>query len=316
MIKTSICSLGTFFAIGLFSSFSPQLSSETTEKPQKQYYQMGAHGEFEVTQGYRQDNLNSSISKHKKNPKRTSKVSFRDVRIYQTRIASKFTMNDYFLKIGLGYGDIRSGHVHGSQFKKADKKENDRAKVRGSYTADAKLSWGKNFALGSTVTIAPLVGYLWEIEKLRFKNGRQIKEGHSKRLHDLNSTYKARWNAPFIGLDASYDPLKKLSVYGEYNFLFAVKDHARGFWNLRSHQHGMHFEQRSRRSKGFGHFGLAGVGYEWIDNLWLKLEYQFLWLEAKGGKTKGKEHHHKFSSPFHKSRLMSQEVRLCVEYAM
>lgn len=316
-MKFQACGLLSFCLLCLDAS---SLAAETVTA-EKQYYETGAHGEFEVTQGYREDKLTWSVSGKHHKPNILSELSFNDVRIYQTRIAAKFTMNGYFLRLQGGYGDIHSGHIRDSDYGKDNRRDEfsrSKSKITGSHTLDAKIAWGVNTKPLDQLRISPLLGYMWNVDKFRFKHGVQTRlfgvKIHEK-IHDLHSTYKSRWDAPFIGLGAGYDPIKNLSIYGEYDFLFALRNSARGFWNLRNDGHGMHFDQHSKRSKGYGHIAIGGVGYEFFENYLLKLEYQFSWFEAKGGKTTGREHHHHFDQPYHKAKLISQEVRLCLDYA-
>ena len=311
--------------IGLLSFCLLHLSATSldaqTVTAEKQYYDTGARGEFEITQGYRQDKLTWSVSGKHHKPNILSELQFKDVRIYQTRIAAKFTMNDYFLRMQAGYGDIHSGHIRDSDYGKDDRRgefSRSRSKITGSHTLDAKLSWGLNIKPVSYLRVSPLLGYMWNLDKFRFKHGTQTRlfgEKFHEKIHGLHSTYKSRWDAPFIGVGAGYDPLKDLSIYGEYNFLFALRNSARGFWNLRNEGRGMHFDQHSKRSKGYGHIAIGGIGYEFFENYILKVEYQYSWFQAKGGKIHGHEGHHSFRQPFHKAKLTSQEVRLCLDYA-
>ena len=312
LITVLSCIAMQFSAVSLFSE---TVSGET------QNSDTGTGFSFEVSEGYRQDKLQWSISGHHKKPNILSELTFHDIKIYQTRLATKLTMDDYFAKANFGYGDITSGRVRDSDYSKNNKKgefSRSRSKIRGSHTLDAQVSFGKDIAVHPSITLSPLFGYMWDYEKLRFKDGRQQRLFGFKmneKIRKLNSTYTSRWDAPFIGARFGFDATEKLSFFGEYDFLFAVRHHGTGHWNLRNRGKGMTFNLNSRRAKGWGQMGLIGAGYEVFNNFIVKAEYQISNLRAHGGKVTGSERHHKFRQPFHKAELTSSEVRLCLDYA-
>lgn len=278
--------------------------------------------DVEVSQGYRHDKLKWSVSSVHKKPNILSELTFHDIKIYQTRLVTKLTMDDYFAKANFGYGDILSGRERDSDYSKNNKKgefSRSRSKIPGSHTLDAEVRVGKDFALSPLFTLSPLIGYTWDYEKLRIKDGRQKRlfgKKMNKKIPKLNDSYTSRFDAPFIGARFGFDATKKLSFFGEYDFLFAVRHHGTGHWNLRNFGKGMTFHLNSRRSKGWGQMGLIGAGYEVFNNFMLKAEYQISHLQARGGKMTGKrEFQLKFRQPIHRAELTSQEVRLCLDYA-
>lgn len=276
---------------------------------------------FEVSEGYRQDKLQWSISGAHKKPNIISELTFHDIKIYQTRLATKLTMSEYFAKANLGYGNIFSGKVRDSDYSKNNRKgefARSESKLRGSHTLDGQVSFGKDIAVQPNFTLSPFFGYTWDYEKLRFHDGKQKRLFGFKmneKIRKLNSTYTSKWDAPFIGMRAHLDATKKLFFFGEYDFFFAVHHHGAGHWNLRNKGKGMTFHLNSHRAKGWGQMGLIGTGYEVFNNFFVKAEYQIANLQAKGGTITGKENHHKFRQPFHKAELTSSEARLCLEYA-
>jgi hypothetical protein len=300
-------------------SFS-QLHAENTGTKAKVQYDTGARGEFEITQGYRHDHLSWSLSGHKKKPNILSELTFKDMHIYQTRFGAKFTMNDYFLRGQIGYGDLGTGRVQDSDYARNDRKaefSRAKAKITGSYTFDWKVTFGKKFAMCENTSITPFIGYFWNRDKLSFKHGRQTRLfGHkiNEKIHGLHSKFRSDWDAPLVGLQAQYDVSKQLNFYGEYDFLFCVRNKGHAFWNLRNNHHGMHASMQSKRSKGFGHIGMLGTAYEFAKNFVVRAEVQYTWLESKGGKSHAHEHHMKITQPFHRSKLMSSEARLCLDY--
>ncbi len=278
--------------------------------------------DVEVAQGIRRDKLRWSISGRNHKPDIISELTFKNITIYETRLITKLTCQDYFTKLNLGYGHVLDrGRVRDSDFRKSGRRgefSRSSSKIKGSYTVDTQLYFGKDIQLASDTTLSPLFGYLWQYEKLRFKNGKQTRLFGFKvheRIEGLNSTFKSRWDGPFVGLGAKYQVTKSLFFYGEYDFLFALAYHGHGFWNLRNNGHGMHFHQHSNRWRGWGQIGLLGIGYEIVKNLSIRVEGQLLRFEARGGRIHAKEEHHNFHQPFHKATLNSSEGRLALDYA-
>ncbi len=317
MNKKMLCIFGVLLLqLGMATLFAESLRTSATND------NTGTTVDIEVTQGLRQDKLKWSISGKNHKPDIISEITFKNITIYETRLITKFTRNSYFSKINLGYGDILDrGHVYDSDFHKSNREgefSRSKSKIKGSHALDAQVSFGEDIAVSSRATISPLLGYLWQYEKLRFKNGRQTRlfgfKLHEK-IKNLNSTYTSQWDGPFIGVRANFDFTPSFFCYGEYDFAFALRYHAHGFWNLRNKGKGMHFHQHSNRIKGFGQSGLVGLGYEVLENLILKAEYQLLRFEGRGGSSKAREGHKKFHQPFHKATLDSSEGRLCLDYS-
>lgn len=298
-----------------FACFTTLIACSTTLKAED------VHFDIEASQGYRVDKLQWSTAGANNLPNISSDVTFKDIKIYQTRVKSKVSWYGYFTKIELGYGDVLSGHMSDREFLDNNRRFEffrSRHHLSGSCTLDAVIKVGKDFTVEKVWTITPLVGYSLNIEKLRIRRGVQtvdatyygeIKKTHRKMHHD-HSHYKGQFDAPFIGISAKRS-LQKFDFFAEYNFLFAMMYHGRGFWNF---QEDFHFKQESSRHQGFGHVGTLSTSYELIPNLRAKAEYQFSLLEAKGGKQT--DHFSRESKiPFRKARLTSSEVRFALECA-
>lgn len=277
--------------------------------------------DIEASQGYRVDKLQWSVSGASGHPDVLSDITFKDIQIYQTRVKSKASWHGYFTKVELGYGDILDGRMKDREYLEDGRKfafSRSRHHVTGSCTLDAVVKVGKDFTVEKVWTVTPLAGYSLNMEKLRIRRGVQTLDasffGKIKRVHHkidhVHSRYRAQFDAPFIGISAGRSFLQKFDFFAEYNFLFAMKYHGRGFWNFRDN----HFKQESSRHKGFGHIGTLSAGYEIVPNLRTKVEYQFSLLEAKGGEQTD-HFSREFKTPFRKARLTSSEVRFGLECA-
>ncbi|MDB6081437.1 MAG: hypothetical protein JWO53_709 [Chlamydiia bacterium] len=300
-----IVTLLSFAAIFLQSGI---LSADTTDAPLKV--------ELEATQGYRVDKIVYNFSGPHKQPNILSELTFKDIKIYQSRLITKLILDEYFARIELGYGNICSGRVQDSDYASNNRKnEFSRSynRISKGYTADAVIKIGKNFQVNDW-TLSPLAGYSLNVQKFQIGNGTQTigvsKNNHIKktnhRMHGVRCKDRVQWNAPLVGLRAERS-FNKVKIDAEYDFLFCVQYDAKSYWNLRN----QHFKDKSNRSKGFGHVATIGAGYEIAKNLELRTEYQFSYLQAKGGKHTSHGH----SSPFRKAAWTSNELRLGLNYA-
>ncbi|MDB6081439.1 MAG: hypothetical protein JWO53_711 [Chlamydiia bacterium] len=304
MLKRTIALL----SLAAISFQSGILSADTTDAPLKM--------ELEATQGYRVDKIVWSISGAHKHPNVLSELTYKNIKIYQSRLITKLTLDEYFAKMDLGYGVVCNGRAQDSDYLLDGRKaewSRSHSQIRRGYTVDAVLKIGKNFKVDEW-TLSPLVGYSFNMQNLHSTKGIQkidiSKNGHirksNSRIRNLHSTDRMSWNAPLVGLHAER-AFDKVKIAAEYDFLFGVKYNEHAKWNLRN----QHFKQRSNRCKGFGHVATIGAGYEIAKNVELSAEYQLSYLQAKGGKQTSRGQ----STPFRKAALTSNEVRLGLNYA-
>jgi hypothetical protein len=246
---------------------------------------------LDVTQGYRRDTIKQKIRRgyYYSDVKR----KFKDLDIYQTRIAATASFADWFTKVQAGYGDVLRGKLHRKIVIPMH------AKVSRGHTLNAEIQVGRTFALNQNVELTPFGGYSWEMEKL-----------HARRRHTFyrarSGIYDFHWNAPLVGLSGSCT-LSNVALYGSYKFLFALQE--REYINFR-HRRKSHYT--SKRPKGFGNVGMIGAGYNFLNNWVVKAEYELASLHTKGGSVKS--HSYKIGHHKHTHKL-SSEVRLCLEYA-
>jgi hypothetical protein len=268
---------------------------------------------LEFTQGYRHDKLHKGV----KGNHSSFKTKFRDIHSCETRLNSKLSWHDYFKRVRLGYGHIFWGHNRNSGRAGTHHKTEffgTHSRVDGNHTLDAQIALGKDFNM-DCMTISPLVGYAWDYQNIHMKKNhlhRIFDQKVSAKLRHTHLRSKDHWNAPLVGIRGSFKPMDTITLYGEYDFLFALKH--KGHLSVKSHHaHDNLMHQSSKRSKGFGHLATVGAGYSLLKNCALKAEYQFSRLEARGGhahaRTRYNDHVHS-----RKATLTSQEVRLAFEY--
>lgn len=276
--------------------------------------------DVELSQGYRRDKLDFSISGPHGKPNVISELTFKHIDIYVTGLRAKLTKDDYFLQGMVAYGIVCHGKAIDDDYLFNNRKgqfSHSTHDIPGEYTTDVALRFGKNFTCANDVVVSPHVGYSAYVQKLRFRHGEgwvmhplSRKGKSSYTIHGLNSTYKSSWYGPELGVACKKALTSKIDLRVSYTLLFPLKYDGKGHWNLRS-KHDRHFDLNNKSSKSFGN--IVGAGVEWtLTPYWvLKAEYEFMKFYAKGGHMKVGSHR----VPMNKAHLTSNEVRLVLGYA-
>jgi len=276
-----------------------------------------------VSQGYRRDTLKWSISGPKGHPNILSELDYKHMDVYMTDLRAKLSYNDYFIDLKGAYGNIYDGSMRDSDYLRDDRKDEfsrSKGDITGDYTVDATFRFGRNFLIGDTVHIAPMVGYGYYEQKIRVQNGRQSfafdiftgeKVSRHKKIHHLNSTYKAEWQSPQLGLLVDKKVSSAVDVFLQYFFLYPLKYKAHGHWNLREDSM-RHFTHKDKESKSFGHIATVGAKYALSSRWHLLGEFEYMRFYAKDGHVY--VHGHKVT-PFRKADRNASEIRLSLGYS-
>lgn len=295
----------SFFLLGMF--FSTVLCAEQ------------AKVDVELSQGYRRDKLDFSISGPHGKPNVLSELTFKHIDIYSTGIRAQLTKDDYFLQAMAAYGVVCRGKAVDDDYLFNNRKgqfSHSTHDIPGEYTTDLAVRFGKNFACAKDAVVSPHVGYSLYVQKLRFRHGEgwvmhpfSRKGKQSYKVHDLNSTYKSNWYGPELGIAYKKALSSKVRLSAHYTMIYPLKYDGKGHWNLRS-KRDRHFDLNNKSSKSFGN--ILGAGLEWmLTPRWqLKAEYEFMKFYAKDGHMKVSGHR----VPMHKAHLTSNEIRLVLGY--
>lgn len=299
MLKTSL-----FLACALFSS----VYADTVKT------------DVELSQGYRREKLDFSVAGPQHHPNVLSELKFKDVDVYVTRLAVTLSKNDYFLKGIASYGIVYDGTTTDKDYLLDNRKGqflHSKHDITGDYTADFIVRLGKHFTFDNSFVVSPHIGYGTYLQKLRFKHGYDQwvhpatgKHGPKHKMHNLNSTYRATWYSPQVGIDLKKKICKNVVIFAQYSFLYPLKYDAKGHWNLRTDGSG-HFDLSNKALKSFGHDASIGAEWEFTENWSIKAEYELMKFYTKDGHV----HIHKYHQPMNKAHLSSSEVRLTVGYA-
>lgn len=267
--------------------------------------------EGEVTQGWRKDSLTWAITGPHGKPKKISKLKYKDVNVYDTRLQGKVSQDGYFVRGMAGYGVIINGKEQDSDYERGRHTANmkiehsrSHAKVTGDYTFDSQILIGKEFILSPAVTVAPTIGYGFYKLNLRAKKLKYSIPKHvpKKETKGMNCPERSTWFGPQAGLQAKISVSSSFRITGEYNFLFPLQCRKNSYWNLRK----LHFRQKTH---GYGHIGIVGAEYDLTNQLALKVEGELMKFSTKGKETKPKWHVH-----VREMERLAKEVRLSLIY--
>jgi len=265
--------------------------------------------EGEVTQGLRKDSLTTSFSGPHGKPKKMMKSKYKDINVYDTRVQGKVSNSGYFLRGMAGYGVVLNGKWQNSGYLRGPMTGNEKVefarshgKVKDDYTFDSQILFGKDFALGEVLSIAPTIGYGYykmnlETKKLKSRIfGQSVKGG---KLRD-----RSTWYGPQAGLQAKLALSESFRITAEYNYLFALQG--------RSNTHVKHTKYNfHKKAHGYGHIGVVGAELDLTKQIALKLEGELMKFATNKGKLTKPKHEH---LRVHEIERIAKEVRLSLIY--
>ena len=238
-----------------------------------------------ISQGYRNDNL-----KLRGHGGGSTKQHFKNIDTYTTRLGVLVEKDQFFMKGIVGYGDVYDGkvHYHGHG-------HHGHRKVKGDYTADFDLKFGKQYMLENDWAVAPTIGY-----------GVFIQDFHGKKHHHGHSRekLKALWYSPQIGVCVKKSFNAEWNAYLSYNFFYPV--------NCQTTSYTKHSNSRDRQEnqayKSVGNTGTIGAEWIFAKNWSLKPEIEVMKFYSKGGNS-----HHNHTN-HRKITRSAAEYRLVLNY--
>lgn len=256
-------------------------------------------GDLAVVAGYRVDNFDWNIAGDSSghNPDILSELTWRDLKIYQLsltgsaeRVASDAAIFSPCMRTIVGYGRIVSGKNQDSDYF-GDNRTLEFSRSNNSADAgsviDLSLAGGGKFRFGDhRYTLAPLLGFSYYAQNFTITDGLQTLSDPSLfpgvpppgPLPGLNSTYKADWYGPWLGLDATavLTPGWTLRTGVEVH---QVAYRAEADWNLRSDL-ARPFQHNGR---GYGLIGRLGSDYVLTSRLELTLAAELRCFAIRDG---------------------------------
>lgn len=247
-----------------------------------------ASSEVSFEAGYRQDAFKWSIAGPDNIPNVLSEIKFKKLQLWQVRLSGRsLELCNFYVRYSLSYGKIFAGKTQDSDYFG----ENRTREFSRSYADagrgevfDTSVSVGYMLKFPCGLNIAPLAGTSYHMQNLQMYNGRQVVNGLSDflgKIKGLNSTYKSRWEGPWLGADLVWQIHSRLSFLGTFEYHWA-KYHARGDWNLRS----QFLDDFKHKAHGHGTVLRLGVVYQLSPRCLLSLTFgSQSWTTAAGSDT-------------------------------
>jgi hypothetical protein len=201
------------------------------------------------------------------------------------------TCDNFYLRAGGDYGWICSGENTDSDYLKltpeSPKVEFSRSTARTKgHVYDANIAVGYEFHFcDDNLTFAPLIGYSWKgqhvhdshlVQEIAFDPEYPSEDAYSyylgssgQSIDGLHSSYKTRWNGPFVGFDSEYHYDCEWSIIAGYEYHWG-QYHAKGDWNL-----------REDLPNGFTHHAKNSYGH--VFDLGLKWDFCECWTASLHG---------------------------------
>ncbi len=191
--------------------------------------------------GFRIDDLKWSIADQDGHPNILSELEFNDLIIFQYGFDFDLTVKEIYLRSTLYYGGIIDGKCTDSDYY-IDNREGlfsrSESEINNDDVQDITVGLGYQFYLNNKKSkIAPLIGISDHQQNLRITNGVQTVATPQLTpaigsFPDLNSTYQAKWNTWWLGMDAFFKVTKNVSLSSSLEF-HTANYKAKADWNLR-----------------------------------------------------------------------------------
>ncbi|MBI5885098.1 MAG: TonB-dependent receptor [Deltaproteobacteria bacterium] len=224
-----------------------------------------------LTVGSRKDNLDWNIAGNSAgtNPNVLSELQWNDLGIYQVKVAGKVVFEadggkgeGYYLRGFMDYGWVHSGTNQDSDYA-GDNRTGEFS--RSNNNADSGSVSDFSIGLGyraryifkeSVLDFAPLGGYSRHRQNLKITDGYQTIPATGA-FAGLDSSYNARWQGPWFGIDIDW-LTEKVGLHGGAEYHIA-RYTAEADWNLRSDfNHPKSFEHKAN---GTGYVLFLGGDY-------------------------------------------------------
>lgn len=207
---------------------------------------------FEIDLGYRQDQLSWSIAGGAVErygeltyfPNILSELQWKNLQIAEVTASGRYVFtNHYFIKFLGDYGLICHGENTDADYNEDDRQglySLSKNQANRGYVYDVSLSIGYDFTFANKCfCLIPLIGYASHEQKVHMDHGFQelylfpdLTPGPTGSFAGLDSTYKALWFGPWLGIDFmwSLNPCSYLFGGAEYH---VFRYEGTGDWNLR-----------------------------------------------------------------------------------
>lgn len=193
--------------------------------------------------GYRNAELNWNIAGNLAgtSPNVLSELKWYDMQMVEVNAAAELRVGTHVLMRGRGaYDKVMDGRNQDSdfsgdnrtgEFSRSNNKGDGQA-GEGSAGLGYVIPWYDS-SVGRYARIIPQVGYAWRGQYFNVTDGRQtIPQSAAGPIANLNSSYHAEWQGPWLGLSIDMDASEDTRVRLDFEYHLADY-HAEANWNLR-----------------------------------------------------------------------------------
>lgn len=248
--------------------------------------------DFQLSTGYRQDELKWSIADPSGTPNVLSELEWKNIQSWEAKAQAHMLLIDIiYLRASADYGRIFNGHNRDSDYAGDNRTlEFSRSKATSNQGEVFDFSGGAGWHFDiclceSVLQLVPLIGYSYSEQHYRDHDGVLVINSGFSPLGDelplgdlgsfpgLHSNYRAKWRGPWIGVDALL-PLCGYDLFATFEY-HRTKYHGTAHWNLRT-DFVRDFQQKANHGYGFyastgfkkpltcgGFWGLTG-SYTWM----------------------------------------------------
>jgi len=242
--------------------------------------------------GYRQDEFDWNIAGTTEgtDPNILSELTWEDLVIHQVSLGARtLTIKGFFLRGTFDYGWIVDGENQDSDYSEDDRQDafsrSNNQSDKGN-TLDFSVGAGYAITFGTDYfSLAPVAGYSYHRQELTMTDGCQTLPD-SGPFPGLDSTYKATWQGPWIGVELSV-ALKKINRYLHAMELCLGAEHhwatyeATADWNLRTDF--MHPKSFEHDTNGHGDKFIVGLKNRLSEHTTVGIFYeQQQWTTQRG----------------------------------
>lgn len=256
--------------------------SQEVENPKAKYY-------IELSTGLREDNLKWNIAGPAViggvtyNPNILSELEWKNLKTWYNKIDLKGDQGRFALKLSFGYGQTFEGDVQDSDYLysgRGGEFSRSKSDPKNSEMFDYLAALGYKYNITESSLFIFFVGYEWNQQKLKMKNGVQEIPA-SGSFNGLDSKYETLWQGALIGgdLDLALTPSQRLLLSYSYHFL---DYEGKGYWNLRTD-----FQQDpsfKHEADGGGHKVNLEYTYFLNRHLGLNLKGEYRYYKVENGK--------------------------------
>lgn len=262
------------------------------------HYDWNLITDFELSAGYRQDNLHWSVADPSGTPNILSELQWKDIQIAEVKgKASVLFIDCIYLRGSADYGWICHGKNQDSDYNGDNKTDefsrttakSDKGEV---FDFNGGAGWQMGFCLcGLELRIIPMIGYSYSEQHFQDRDGEivlsngfselgdEIPEGPVGPVEGLHSNYRAKWRGAWLGGDVFLPLCDNVLLFGTFEY-HRVKYHGTGHWNLRT-DFVRDFQQKAK--KGHGIYASGGFKYRVCCNTTFGLTGSYTWMDSRHG---------------------------------